>query len=103
MTGHRASELAGKETMPAIVRDDWVPDHNWGGSGMIGLQEMLLQTTGDTIYLFPCWPKDKDVYFKLHAPHNTTIEVEYVDGVLQKLEVTPQSRRKDVVNKLENI
>lgn len=82
---------------------DWVPDHNWGGSGMIGLQEMLLQTTGDTIYLFPCWPKDKDVYFKLHAPHNTTIEVEYVDGVLQKLEVTPQSRWKDVVNKLGNI
>lgn len=82
---------------------DWVPDHNWGGSGMIGLQEMLLQTTGDMIYLFPCWPKDKDVYFKLHAPHNTTIEVEYVDGVLQKLEVTPQSRRKDVVNKLGNI
>lgn len=22
---------------------DWVPDHNWGGSGMIGLQEMLMQ------------------------------------------------------------
>ena len=21
---------------------DWVPDHNWGGSGMVGLQEMLL-------------------------------------------------------------
>ena len=35
---------------------DWVPDHNWGGSGMIGLQEMLLQTNGDTIYLFPTWP-----------------------------------------------
>jgi hypothetical protein len=24
---------------------DWVPDHNWGGSGMIGLQEMLLANT----------------------------------------------------------
>ncbi|MHC4504549.1 MAG: hypothetical protein ACYTFI_14685, partial [Planctomycetota bacterium] len=23
---------------------DWVPDHNWGGCGMIGLQEMLMQT-----------------------------------------------------------
>ena len=21
---------------------DWMPDHNWGGSGMVGLQEMLL-------------------------------------------------------------
>ena len=26
---------------------DWTPDHNWGGSGMIALQEMLLQTPGD--------------------------------------------------------
>ena len=25
---------------------DWAPDHNWGGSGMIGLQEMLMQTIG---------------------------------------------------------
>ncbi len=32
---------------------DWTPDHNWGGSGMIGLQEMLLQTNGNLILLFP--------------------------------------------------
>ncbi|RST31820.1 hypothetical protein HMF7854_13975 [Sphingomonas ginkgonis] len=32
---------------------DWAPDHNWGGSGMIGLQEMLMQTPGDAIHLFP--------------------------------------------------
>ncbi len=31
---------------------DWVPDHNWGGSGMIGLQEMLLQTDDKRILLF---------------------------------------------------
>ncbi|MFO7905065.1 MAG: hypothetical protein R6U98_20540 [Pirellulaceae bacterium] len=23
---------------------DWTPDMNWGGSGMVGIQEMLLQT-----------------------------------------------------------
>ncbi|MBL7744904.1 MAG: hypothetical protein JNN00_15630, partial [Chitinophagaceae bacterium] len=46
---------------------DWVPDHNWGGSGMIGLQEMLMQTDDKRILLFPAWPKDKDVHFKLHA------------------------------------
>jgi len=28
---------------------DWVPDHNWGGSGMIGLQEMLMQTIWEYI------------------------------------------------------
>jgi hypothetical protein len=32
---------------------DWTPDHNWGGAGMIGLQEMLLQAVGEKIYLFP--------------------------------------------------
>lgn len=30
--------------------------------------EMLIQTVGDKIHLLPCWPKDKDVCFKLHAP-----------------------------------
>ena len=40
---------------------------------MIGLQEMLLQTDGKNL-LFPAWPKDQDVHFKLHAPYNTTVE-----------------------------
>ncbi len=75
---------------------DWVPDHNWGGSGMIGLQEMLMQTIGDQIVLFPAWPKEWDVSFKLHAPKNTTVEVVYSGKKLVKLEVTPESRRKDV-------
>ena len=75
---------------------DWVPDHNWGGSGMIGLQEMLLQTDGKTILLFPAWPKDKDVHFKLHAPYNTTVEASLVNGKLDQLVVLPESRRVDV-------
>lgn len=79
---------------------DWVPDHNWGGSGMIGLQEMLLQTDDRKILLFPAWPKDKDVHFKLHAPYNTTVEAEWKDGKLLNLVVWPESRRRDVVNML---
>ena len=75
---------------------DWAPDHNWGGSGMIGLQEMLLQTDGQRILLFPAWPKEKDVHFKLHAPANTTIEAELKDGKLVKLIVLPEERKKDV-------
>jgi hypothetical protein len=59
---------------------DWVPDHNWGGSGMIGLQEMLMQTVTDSIYLFPAWPKEWDVNFKLHAPYQTIIEGELKNG-----------------------
>jgi hypothetical protein len=75
---------------------DWVPDHNWGGSGMIGLQEMLMQTVDDKIYLFPAWPKEWDVSFKLHAPYKTTVEGILKDGKVVNLKVTPESRRKDL-------
>ncbi len=74
---------------------DWTPDHNWGGSGMIGLQEMLMQTDGKRILLFPAWPKDKDVEFKLHAPYNTTVEAKWKSGQLQLI-VLPEIRRRDV-------
>ncbi len=76
---------------------DWVPDHNWGGSGMIGLQEMLMQTVDDKIVLFPAWPKEWDVDFKLHAPKNTTIEGRVKDGKIQSLNVLPKERASDVV------
>jgi hypothetical protein len=76
---------------------DWVPDHNWGGSGMIGLQEMLMQTVNDSIYLFPAWPKNWDVQFKLHAPNRTVVEGELKNGVIVNFQVIPESRRKDVV------
>ena len=75
---------------------DWTPDHNWGGSGMIGLQEMLLQTDDKRILLFPAWPKDKDVHFKLHAPYNTTVEATLKDGKVISLIVVPEGRKKDV-------
>jgi hypothetical protein len=82
---------------------DWVPDHNWGGSGMIGLQEMLLQTIGDQIVLFPAWPREWDVDFKLHAPGQTVVEGVLKDGELKSLNVTPPSRAKDVVNRLQSL
>lgn len=77
---------------------DWVPDHNWGGSGMIGLQEMLLQTDDKKIYLFAAWPKTWNVHFKLHAPYNTTVEGTVKNGKVESLKVLPESRMKDVVN-----
>ena len=75
---------------------DWVPDHNWGGSGMIGLQEMLMQVDDKKIFLFPAWPKNIDVHFKLHAPYNTTVEAEIKDGKMISLKVFPEERKKDV-------
>lgn len=76
---------------------DWTPDHNWGGSGMIALQEMLLQTDGEKILLLPTWDKSWDVHFKLHAPYNTTVECKVENGEITVLKVIPESRRKDVV------
>ena len=35
---------------------DWTPDHNWGGSGMVGVQEMLLQEVEDGLHVLPAWP-----------------------------------------------
>lgn len=76
---------------------DWTPDHNWGGSGMIALQEMLLQTDGEKILLLPAWDKSWNVHFKLHAPYNTTIECKLENGEIMLLKVTPESRRKDII------
>jgi hypothetical protein len=79
---------------------DWVPDHNWGGSGMIGMQEMLLQEANGKIYLFPAWPKDWNVHFKLHATQNTIIEAELQNGITKIIKVVPQEREKDIINLL---
>ena len=75
---------------------DWIPDHNWGGSGMIGLQEMLVQEADGKILLFPAWPKEWDVHFKLHLSQETVIEVELKDGQPRVIEITPASRIDDV-------
>ena len=80
---------------------DWVPDHNWGGSGMIGLQEMLMQTSATYILLFPAWPKEWDVDFKLHAPRNTIVEGRLDSGKFTLVRVTPPERAADIVNMLE--
>lgn len=76
---------------------DWSPDHNWGGSGMIGMQEMLMQEAGNKIYLFPAWPREWDVRFKLHASDNTIVEAELQGGKVVNVKVTPQSRQQDIV------
>ncbi len=80
---------------------DWTPDCNWGGSGMIGLQEMLLQEADGKILLFPAWRADCDVKFKLHASNQTTVEAKLKDGKLVELTVIPSERINDIVNYLE--
>ncbi|MFS0772778.1 DUF5703 domain-containing protein [Sphingomonas sp. 1P08PE] len=76
---------------------DWTPDHNWGGSGMIGLQEMLMQTPGDAIHLFPAWPREWDVDFRLHAPHRTRVDATLRAGELVALSVEPPAARSRII------
>ncbi len=75
---------------------DYTPDFNHAGSAMSALQEMLLQTNGDKIYLEPAWPKDWDVDFKLHAPGQTTVSGQIRGGMLENQKVDPASQANRV-------
>ncbi len=76
---------------------DWVPDQDHGGILLRAVQSMLLQSDGKKLFLLPAWPKDWNVHFKLHAPYQTVVQCRYRDGKIERLEVTPESRRADVV------
>jgi alpha-L-fucosidase 2 len=78
--------------------NDYAPDQDNGGCAQHGLQEMLMQTEGKKILLFPAWPKEWDVDFKLHAPYQTTVEGSIKAGKLINLKVSPAARLKNVVN-----
>lgn len=76
---------------------DWTPDHNWGGSGMIAVQEMLMQEVDDTLYLFPAWPKEWDVRFKLRASRGATVEAELRRGKVINVNVSPARNKEKIV------
>ncbi|HTB85412.1 MAG TPA: DUF5703 domain-containing protein [Candidatus Sulfotelmatobacter sp.] len=76
---------------------DWIPDLDNGGSGMITLQNMLMQCDGRRIRLLPAWPGDWSADFKLHAPYQTTVEGHVENGKLTRLQVMPKSRAGDVI------
>ncbi len=76
---------------------DWLPDQDHG-SNLLGLtQLMLLQCDGDVIRLLPAWPKEWNVWFRLHAPKNTVVEARWRDGRLAELHVDPPERARDLV------
>jgi alpha-L-fucosidase 2 len=76
---------------------DWEPDMDNGGAGMSTLQLMLLQERGNKMLLFPAWPKDWNVRFKLLGAEDTTVEGVYQNGQLTSLHVTPENRAKDLI------
>ncbi|HEY8966895.1 MAG TPA: hypothetical protein VIM58_10650, partial [Candidatus Methylacidiphilales bacterium] len=78
---------------------DWEPDMDNGGAGQNVLQSMLLQPrdNGAKLLLFPAWPREWNVSFRLHAARNTVVEGVLRNGKLESLVVTPPERRGDVV------
>ena len=99
----RANSLDDVTRFPAFwaAGYDWKPDEDNGGNLMNTFQSMLIQaecTKNDkSIVLFPAWPADWDVEFKLHAPLNTTIEGKLKNGKIIYLIVNPASREKDLI------
>ncbi len=75
---------------------DWIPDQDHGSNILIALQAMLIQTHGDKIFIFPAWPKEWNVKFKLHAPKETIVQCELRNGEVHNLKVTPGRRKKDI-------
>ena len=64
---------------------------------MIGMQEMLMQEVDGKLYLFPAWPREWDVRFRLHASANTIVEAELKGGKVVRVKVTPSERLSDLV------
>ena len=76
---------------------DGAPDWDHFGSGSIALQRMLVQEGGGKIHLLPAWPSEWDVNFKLNLAKGVVLSGTVKDGKLQKWEITPASRKVDVV------
>jgi len=76
---------------------DWIPDMDNGGAGMETLQLMVMQCDGRRIQLIPAWPAAWTADFKLRAPYQTTVAGHIESGKVTRLQVTPESRRNDVV------
>jgi hypothetical protein len=77
---------------------DWTPDHNWGGSGMIGVQEMLVQEVEGRLHILPAWPDDLDVDFRLHAPESTVVSVSYRGGRVVAYDIQPTRPTEAIVH-----
>lgn len=62
---------------------DWLPDQDHGTVTSRALQNMLIQTDNERVFLLPAWPDEWRVKFKLHLPDNGLIEGSYnaINGV----------------------
>ncbi len=76
---------------------DYVPDEDHGGVLMEALQLMLLQADGGKLVLFPAWPKEWDVNFKLRAPEGRMVKATLKNGKLEARDIAPPLTEEKVV------
>ncbi len=78
--------------------ESWVPDQAHGSVMNMALQAMLVQYDGGNLSLFPAWPRDWDVEFRLHAPFGTTVECSYRRGQIESLTIDPAGRESVTIH-----
>lgn len=72
---------------------DWLPDHNWGGSGMVGLQKMLLQETDSEIFIFPACPENWEGAARLFIENQGVIHFAVNAGAISIYEYQSQKKK----------
>ena len=94
-TGYRFAGFAPRE-------QDYQPSEDHWANMNTALQLMLLAPADDATddgleaggaLLFPAWPCDLDVDFRLAAPRNTLVSGRLIGGRLVELKVEPPERR----------
>ncbi len=75
---------------------DGLPNFPHTGSAATALQRMLVQEADGKIVLLPAWPKKWDVEFKLHLSGQSVITGTVKNGALERWDIEPTERRKDV-------
>lgn len=76
---------------------DGVPDTDHGANIIHLLQQMVMQVKGNNVYILPAFPKEWNVSFKLHPNSTTTIELEYKDGKIKKMDIYPEEEKNNII------
>ncbi len=71
---------------------DWISDNDQPSVASTALQRMLVQVDGQHIELFPAWPTNWDVEFKLFGPSGSIIMGEYEKGAVKWLDPVPDGQ-----------
>ena len=77
---------------------DSCPDFDHFGAGAVALQRMLVQEDEDgKLFLFPAWPDNWDVDFRLHVSGKAIVTGRVKNGKVERWDITPASRKKNAV------